>query len=200
MSKMLRGSPAIVIAVIALFVAIGGGYAIGAGFIGTGDLKNQAVTNKKIKKKTIKGNRVANDTITGQQVNESSLSGAGTGLSIAQDTAATVPAATTDAQPVLTLQVPAAGSYLFIAKAVLAKGGTQTAVQCFLSAGGDSDRSLEAVDASNNTTVVNTVPHTFTGAGTAVLACDNPGGATLFVTNTRISAIPLGALSATTLP
>src|SRR4051794_9172435 len=55
MRKKLQGAPAIVIAVTALFVAIGGGYAIGAGFIGTGDLKNQAVTNKKIKKKTIKG-------------------------------------------------------------------------------------------------------------------------------------------------
>ena len=49
--RKLRGAPAIAVAVLALLVAIGGGgYAIGAGFIGTGDLKNQAVTNKKIKK------------------------------------------------------------------------------------------------------------------------------------------------------
>ena len=56
MRNKLSGTPALVIAVIALFAAIGGGYAIGAGFIGTGDLKNQAVTNKKIRKNTIKGN------------------------------------------------------------------------------------------------------------------------------------------------
>src|SRR5215211_5556829 len=103
MRRKLRGAPAMVIAVIALFVAVGGGYAIGAGFIGTGDLKNQAVTNKKIKKKTIKGNRVANDTLTGQQINESSLSGAGTAQSIRQDTAAQVPAAS-GPTTVLTLQ------------------------------------------------------------------------------------------------
>src|SRR5512144_1542855 len=133
MRKKLRGGPALVIAVLALFVALGGGYAIGKGFIGTGDLKNQAVTNKKIKKSTIKGNRVAANTLTADQIDEASLSGAGTGLSVSQSTAAQVPASTTTATTVLTLQVPKAGSYLFISKAVLAKGGLQTAVQCLLS-------------------------------------------------------------------
>jgi hypothetical protein len=190
MRSRLKGIPALAIALIALFAALGGGYAIGAGKIGTHDIANQAVTNKKIKKNTIKGNRV----------DEASLSGAGTGLSISEATAATVPALSTTAVPVLTLQVPQAGSYLFISKAVLAKGGTQTQVNCRLTAEGDSDRSLEAVDATNNTTIVNTVPHTFTVAGTAVLACDNPSAVPLFVTDKRISAIPIGALSNTALP
>ncbi len=188
--RRLRGIPTLAIALIALFAALGGGYAIGAGKIGTHEIANQAVTNKKIKKDTIKGNRV----------DEASLSGAGRGLSISQATAATVPAATTTAQPVLTLDVPKAGSYVFIAKAVLAKGGTQSQVNCLLTAGGDSDRSLEAVDAVNNTTIVNTVPHTFNSPGMAVLACDNPSAVPLFVTDKRISAIPLGALSNTALP
>jgi hypothetical protein len=187
--QRLRGVPALVVAVVALFVAIGGGYAIGKGFIGTGDLKNQAVTNKKIKKNTIKGNRV----------DEASLSGAGTGVSISQSTAAVVPGLTTTPTTVISVSVPA-GSYLFIAKAVLNKGGPQTAVQCFLSAGGDVDRSLEDVDAGNNTTVVNTVAHTFAAPGAATLGCDDPDAAALVVTNMRISAIPLGALSSTTLP
>jgi hypothetical protein len=184
------GAPAMVIAVIALIAAVGGGYAIGAAKIKTSGIANQAVTNKKIKKNTIKGNRV----------DEASLSGAGTGLSVFQKGQTSVPASTTALTPVLTLQVPKAGSYLFISKAVLAKGGAQTPVQCVLSAGGDNDRSLEYVDASNNTTIVNTVPHTFTAAGSAVLACDNPDAATLFVTDRRISAIPLGALSNTEAP
>jgi hypothetical protein len=200
MRKKLRGAPAIVIAAVALFVALGGGYAIGAGFIGTGDLKNQAVTNKKIKKKTIKANRVKPDTLTGDQINEASLSGAGTGLSVAQSTAATVPASSTTAQTVLTLSVPKAGSYLFISKAVLAKAGLQTQVNCLLAAGGDSDRSLEAVNAANNTTIVNTVAHTFEAPGSVTLACDNPDTVPLLVTDKRISGIPLGALSASTLP
>ena len=48
----LKGKTPLAVAFVALFVALGGGYAIGAGFIGTGDLKNQAVTNTKIKKGT----------------------------------------------------------------------------------------------------------------------------------------------------
>jgi hypothetical protein len=189
MLKKLRGSAAIVIAAAALFIALGGGYAIGKGFIGTGDLKNQAVTNKKIKK----------DTITGNRVDEASLSGAGTAQSIRQDTAAQVPAATTGAVTVLTLQVPA-GSYVINSKAVLAKGGTQDPVQCFLIGGGDQDRSLEAVDAANNTTITNLLVHTFTGSGAVRLACDNPGTATLFVTNKVITATPVAAINSSTLP
>src|SRR5690348_4879701 len=99
--RKLRGAHATAIAVLALFVALGGGYAIGAGFIGTGDLKNQAVTNKKIKKKTIKANRVKPDALTGAQINEASLSGAGTAQAVRQDTAASVPAGTTGAVTVL---------------------------------------------------------------------------------------------------
>jgi hypothetical protein len=198
MRKKLRGTPALVIAVIALFVALGGGYAIGSGFIGTGDLKNQAVTNKKIKKNTIKANRVKPDTLTGAQINEATLGGAGTAQSIRQDTAAQVPAAS-GTTTVLTLQVPA-GSYVLNSKAVLAKGGTQDQVQCFLIAGGDQDRALEAVDAANNTTIVNLLVHTFTSAGAVNLACDNPGGALLLVTNKVITATPVGAIKSSTLP
>jgi hypothetical protein len=198
MRKRLQGAPAIVIAAVALFVAIGGGYAIGAGFIGTGDLKNQAVTNKKIKKKTIKANRVKPDTLTGAQINEASLSGAGTARSVRQDSAASVPAGSGEVT-VLTLQVPA-GSYIVNSKAVLAKGGTQDQVQCFLEAGGERDRSLEAVDATNNTTVSNLLVHTFSASGTVTLACDNPGAATLFVTNKVIAATPVGAINSSVLP
>jgi len=198
MRDRLKRSPAMVIALIALFAALGGGYAIGAGFIGTGDLKNQAVTNKKIKKKTIKANRVKPDTLTGAQINEATLSGAGTAQAVRQDTAAQVPAAT-GATTVLTLQVPA-GSYVLNSKAVLAKGGVQSPVQCFLTAGGDQDRSLEAVDAANNTTITNLLVHTFAGAGSVTLGCDNPGAAPLFVTNKAITATPVGAIKSSTLP
>jgi hypothetical protein len=202
MRSRLRATPSLVIAVIALFVAIGGGYAIGAGFIGTGDLKNQAVTNKKIKKKTIKANRVAPNTLTGDQIDEASLSGAGTGLAIREDGADAVPGGTTNAQEVLTLQVPKAGSYLFISKVALAKASAPdgTQVNCLLTAGGDADASREDIGTSQNNTMVNLVAHTFTGAGSVVLSCDNAAANVLLVTNKVISGIPLGALSSTVLP
>lgn len=200
MRKKLRGVPAIVIAAVALFVAIGGGYAVGAGFIGTGDLKNQAVTNKKIKKKTIKANRVKPDTLTGDQINEGTLSGAGTALSVSETTAATVPSATSTPTTVLTLQVPKAGSYVFFSKGVLARA-TAGNVDCFLTAEGDSDRALAAsVDAAHNTTIANTVAHTFAGPGSVTMACNNPGTGILLVTDKRIEGIPVGALSSTSLP
>ena len=62
------------------------------------------------------------------------------------------------------------------------------------------DRSLEAVDAANNTTITNLLVHTFAGNGTVTLGCDNPGAATLFVTNKVITAMPVGAIKASTLP
>ena len=83
---------------------------------------------------------------------------------------------------------------------MLAKGGLQTQVNCVLSAGGDSDRSLEAVNAANNTTIANTVAHTFSAPGSVTLACDDPDTASLFVTDKRIVGIPVGALSSSALP
>jgi hypothetical protein len=202
MRKKLGGIPATVIAVIALFVALGGGYAIGAGFIGTGDLKKQAVTNKKIKKQTIKANRVAPNTLTGDQIDEASLSGAGTGLSVRQDTVTAVPGGTTNAQQVLTLQVPKAGSYLFISKVALAKASAPdgTQVNCVLAAGGDADASREDIGTQQNNTMVNLVAHTFTAPGSVVLSCDNAAANPLLVTNKVITGVPLGALSSSTLP
>jgi hypothetical protein len=198
MRKKMGGIPATVIALIALFIALGGGYAIGAAFIGTGDIKKQAVTNKKIKKQTIKAGRVAPNTLTGDQINEASLSGAGTAQAVRQDTVTPVPA-TSGTTTVLTLSVPA-GSYVLNSKAVLAKGGNQSQVQCFLAAGGDQDRSLEAVNATNNTTIMNLLVHTFTSSGTVTLGCDNPDTAPLFVTNKVITATPVGAINSSTLP
>lgn len=192
-----RPSPALLISVIALFAAVGGGYAIGAGKIGTGDIAKQAVTNKKIAKKTIKKSRVADDTLTGKQIDEGSLGTvpaaevAGTGRSIFQDFAIQIPG-TSGSTEALSLDVPA-GSYLFIAKTVLQKG-PPTHVQCSTSAGGDSDESIADVSAPPTVTLVNTVVHTFDAPGSAVLSCNNPSPGLLLLTNTRITAIPFADL------
>jgi len=58
MARRLRPSPALVIALLALFVAIGGvGYA--ASKIGTSDIQNKAVTKRKIDKQAVSTNRIA---------------------------------------------------------------------------------------------------------------------------------------------
>ena len=191
-----RPSPALVISVIALCFAIGGGAALGAQKDNTNKIANQAVTNKKIAKKTIKKSRVANETLTGTQIDEDTLgtvpraSVAGTGRSTFKDGATQIAAGTTGT--VLSLNVPA-GSYLFIAKGVLAKAGV-TQITCTTTAASDSDTSLVHIDAAANNTLVNTVVHTFDSAGTVTFACNNPAGNPLFVTNAKLTAIPFAGL------
>jgi hypothetical protein len=192
-----RPSAALVLSAIALFAAIGGGYAIGAGKIDTSDIAKQAVTNKKIAKKTIKKSRVADDTLTGKQINESALGTvptadvAGTARSTFKDGATQI-AAPSAGSTVLSLDVPA-GSYLIIAKGVLAKAGL-TLISCTTRAGGDTDTSSAHIDAALNETIVNTVVHTFDQQGTAVFECANPAGNPLFVTNAKLTAIPFAGL------
>ena len=93
---------------------------------------------------------------------------------------------------VLSLNVPA-GSYMFIAKGVLAKAGL-TLITCTTTAGGSSDTSSAHIDAALNNTLTNTVVHTFNAAGTAEFKCDNPAGNPLFVTNAKLTAIPFAGL------
>lgn len=63
MARRLRPSPALIVALLALFVSIGGvGYA--ASKIGTNDIKNQAVTKPKIAKKAVTTGRIADQAVT----------------------------------------------------------------------------------------------------------------------------------------
>jgi hypothetical protein len=58
-TKGSNPSPALVIALIALFVALGSG-AYAASKIGTKDLKNEAVTGKKLAKNAVKSSKTKN--------------------------------------------------------------------------------------------------------------------------------------------
>jgi hypothetical protein len=70
--KSRRPSPALVIAIVALFVALGGtGYA--ASQINGKSLKNNSVPGKKLKNKTVAAGKVKPDTLTGAQIQESTL-------------------------------------------------------------------------------------------------------------------------------
>jgi hypothetical protein len=72
MAGRFRLSPALVISLIALFVSIGGvGYA--ASKSGTSDIKNGAVTAKKLHKKAVTTKKIKNDAVNGNKVLESSL-------------------------------------------------------------------------------------------------------------------------------
>lgn len=72
-----RPSPAMVVALIALVVAMGGGaYAavkLPRNSVGTPQLKKNAVTGRKIKANAVTGSKVANNSLTGKDIRESSL-------------------------------------------------------------------------------------------------------------------------------
>jgi hypothetical protein len=89
-----RPSPALVISLIALFVALGGtGYAalsLPKNSVGTKQLKKNAVIGSKIKKNSVTGSKVKDGSLTGADVKDGSLSGADINLG----TLGTVPNAT----------------------------------------------------------------------------------------------------------
>lgn len=67
-----RPSPALVIALIALFVALGGS-AYAATKIGTSDIKSNAITAAKIKNGAVTTAKIKNGAVNGAKVNEASL-------------------------------------------------------------------------------------------------------------------------------
>lgn len=70
--RIQRPSPALVLSLVALFVALGGtGYA--AVKVNGKNIKKGTVTAKQLKNKTITGGKVKNNALTGAQINESKL-------------------------------------------------------------------------------------------------------------------------------
>ena len=70
--SLRRPSPALVISILALFVALGGS-AYAASKIGTNDIKANAITAGKIKNSAVTTKKIKNGAVTGAKVNESSL-------------------------------------------------------------------------------------------------------------------------------
>lgn len=76
-SKLRRPSPALVISLLALFIALGGSaYAanqLAKNSVGAKQLKKNAVTAAKIKKNAVTTPKIKNNAITGAKINEGSL-------------------------------------------------------------------------------------------------------------------------------
>ena len=70
--RRLRPSPALVISTIALFVAIGG-ISWAAATIGTNDIKNNAVTAKKLHKKAVTTKKIKNNAVNGSKVRPNAI-------------------------------------------------------------------------------------------------------------------------------
>lgn len=72
MRHIPRPSASMVVALLALFVALGG-TVYAASSISGKSVKKNSLPGNRIKQKTITGNRLKNDTVTGTQVNEATL-------------------------------------------------------------------------------------------------------------------------------
>jgi hypothetical protein len=76
-SRINRPSPALVIATAALFVALGGtgfaAFALPKNSVGTKQLKNGAVTAKKLHSASVGTNQIANGAVTGPKINFSGV-------------------------------------------------------------------------------------------------------------------------------
>ena len=72
MFKLRRPSPALVIAVVALFVGLGGG-AYAAKKIGTNDLRNNAVTSNKIRNNSVTLRKIRNGAVNSSKIRGNSI-------------------------------------------------------------------------------------------------------------------------------
>lgn len=72
MRHIPRPSASMIVALLALFVALGG-TVYAASSINGKSVKKNSLPGNRIKQKTVTGNRLKNDTVTGTQVNESTL-------------------------------------------------------------------------------------------------------------------------------
>ena len=133
--KLRRPSPALVIAVIALFVGLGGGAvaatAVTSGALDKkGNLKKNAVKKKNIKKNAVVTKKIKKEAVTGSRLSEGSVSGSKLGsittvtdsTNIAQDTTGTATATCPEGSKVIggglegSLLTPAAGVIPYIDK------------------------------------------------------------------------------------
>ena len=88
--KLGRPSPALVIACISLFVALGGvGYAAATGSIDGREIKNGAVASKDIKNSSVVSGDVKNSTLTGSDIKSNSV----TGTDVSESSLGKVPSA-----------------------------------------------------------------------------------------------------------
>jgi hypothetical protein len=209
-----RIHPASVVAMLALFVALGGvSYAAVDGKIGTPDIKNGAVTKVKIKKEAVTGPKIKSEAVTGAKVNESTLGIVPDAAKLAGKEpgafeskgfggggdAKVVNVPKNSVKTVATQALPA-GTYL-----VLARGGvnnnsgnelTAASIHCTLSAGSVSQKIEFGAFAKNaepgdreefDVFVLTTLP----SGGEATLSCDANNEWSGNVTDPSIVAVSL---------
>lgn len=190
-----RISPASCLAMLALFVALGGVSYAAVGQIGTSELKNGAVTKKKLRKGAVATAKIKDDAVTGQKVAEATLGTVPSAALLAGKAPASfeskgfggggdasLVSLTTDAVKTVASQSLPAGTYLILARGGINNNGEEVpqGETCALSAGSVTQQVQFGVLAKNTEPgdreefslfVVATLP----SGGDAVLSCETTG-------------------------
>jgi hypothetical protein len=215
-----RPSPAMVVALIALFISLGGvSYGVATGSVGSRELKDGAVRSRDIRDNGVRGKDIRNGSVTGADVRESSLRRVPSATSASRaDTAAAAGVANAaystfrddelslpagdGPHTILTLNVPQAGSYVVLGKlSVLNDDAAEQEYRCHLVAGGDRDSAWSGEGANSgeddSRAVAMVVVHEFAAPGDVTMSCENPTAAAGAgrASDRRITAIQVRALS-----
>ncbi len=185
-------SAAMVVSLIALFVALGGtSYAaittLPVNSVGTPQLKNNAVTSVKVRD----GSLLSTDFKAGQIP--------GDAYAAYKNGPVAAPASMST---IATLNVPQIGNYVIFAKLWMFDNvNTSVLTDCTLVAGSDTDESRTMLEGNSGVvvagaTVALNVVHDFTTAGSVALRC-NGFGINVSINNIKITAIRVGTLTNT---
>jgi hypothetical protein len=211
-------SPSMLVALVALFVSLGGvSYGVATGFIDSRELKNNAVSTKDLKNNDIRSGDVRNNSLKGADIANRSLGSVDfrAGELPAGATGPTGPRGPSNAfvadesddsftevattRTVLgRLNVPA-GKYVIFAKATLNNNAAQASWDCDLTAGTSQDATgggaLQVGTPDDREILTLSVSHEFAAPGTVELACSASlsGNAGMVV----INAIQVETLSKT---
>jgi hypothetical protein len=192
-------SPALVISIIALTAAVGGGtFAIAAL---NGDKVKEIARNQANKVLEKKGPDLsvahANTAGFADSADVANAAGkANNAFSTFHDDGIHLPSASS---PIGTLNVSEGGRYVIFAKLIAENvGGTKNLItQCTLSAGSDEDVAIVTPASGDAQMVMLQVVHVFDTPGSVVLQCGDSGSGDVEVFNTKITAMEVAKLSNT---
>jgi hypothetical protein len=185
---------------------------IKSGGVGVSDIASNAVQTAKIKNSAVTAAKLASNAVTNAKIGDNAVNSAKVedgSLSASDLAAGTIPAPSdgfvrflngpivvpSTLTTIANLSIPAAGSYVVIAKTYLT--GTDT-VTCRLEAGSDFDSSQATPTASTGPQTLTTiVGHTFAAAGSIDFRCSRDALATASANFVKIAAIKVGTVTNT---
>jgi hypothetical protein len=217
MPRLRTPSPALCVALLALFVALGGttwaAMSLPPNSVGTRQLMKSAVNGQKVRDHSLTGADIALSTLGAVPSARSAAHAtsadsaahaasadlathataadvAGVAYSTHFETGINLPTALT---PVASLNLPA-GSYVLSAKGQIDTFHNDQIVECDLIAGSDVDRSFgQGGDNHQSQILGSSLVHSFATAGTVNLSCSAFNGATL--SQVRVTAVTVGSIS-----